>query len=76
MILSELKRYIEQQGSASRKELAKCFALSEDGVDAMLTVWIRKGIISRTIDTNRAEHVTRVRYSVNRPDGLSLTVKL
>lgn len=76
MILSELKRYIEQQGSASRKELAKRFALSEDGVDAMLTVWIRKGIISRTIDTNRSEHVTRVRYSVNRPDGLSLTVKL
>ncbi|MCG3725447.1 FeoC-like transcriptional regulator [Vibrio cincinnatiensis] len=74
MILSELKQAIEQQGSATRKDLAKRFALSEDGVDAMLAIWIKKGVISRLIDTNAANYVTRVRYCLNRENSLSLTV--
>ncbi|CAH8185144.1 FeoC-like transcriptional regulator [Vibrio aestuarianus] len=76
MILTELKGYIEDNGIVSRADLAKKFSMSEDGVDAMLNVWIKKGIISRTIDTNKAHHVTRVRYALNRNDGLSLTVTL
>ncbi|WP_162062637.1 FeoC-like transcriptional regulator [Vibrio taketomensis] len=76
MILIELKAYIEAQGSASRTELAKKFALSEDGVDAMLAVWIKKGVLSRMIDTNKADKITRVRYSVNQADSLSLTVTM
>ncbi|GAB2665486.1 FeoC-like transcriptional regulator [Vibrio panuliri] len=76
MILTELKQYIDAQGSATRSELAKKFALSEDGVDAMLSVWIKKGVISRMIDTNKANKVTRIRYSVNQTDGLSLTVTM
>ncbi|NGZ13358.1 iron transporter FeoC [Vibrio aestuarianus] len=76
MILTELKGYIEENGIVSRADLAKKFSMSEDGVDAMLSVWIKKGIISRTIDTNKAHHVTRVRYALNRNDGLSLTVTL
>ncbi|WP_162046826.1 FeoC-like transcriptional regulator [Vibrio taketomensis] len=76
MILTELKAYIEAQGSASRTELAKKFALSEDGVDAMLAVWIKKGVLSRMIDTNKADKITRVRYSVNQADSLSLTVTM
>ncbi|OLQ88968.1 iron transporter FeoC [Vibrio panuliri] len=76
MILTELKQYIDAQGSATRSELAKKFALSEDGVDAMLSVWIKKGVISRMIDTNKANKVTRIRYSVNQADGLSLTVTM
>ncbi|KII75485.1 FeoC-like transcriptional regulator [Vibrio renipiscarius] len=76
MILTELKQYIDAKGGASRTELAKKFALSEDGVDAMLSVWIKKGIISRMIDTNKAEKITRIRYSVNQKNGLSLTVTM
>jgi putative ferrous iron transport protein C len=76
MILAELKAYIEQNGSVSRSHLAKRFALSEDGVDAMLDVWIKKGKISRFIDTNAAGYTTRVRYSLNQPDSLSLVVKM
>ncbi|BAX52456.1 ferrous iron transport protein C [Photobacterium damselae subsp. piscicida] len=49
MILQQLKQYIEQHGRTSRKSLAKHFALSEDGVDAMLEVWIRKGIVSKEL---------------------------
>lgn len=76
MILTELKQVIEQQGSVTRKELAKRFSLSEDGVDAMLAVWIKKGMISRFIDTNAASYVTRVRYCLNRENSLSLTVTM
>ncbi|EKO3557215.1 iron transporter FeoC [Vibrio metschnikovii] len=76
MILSELKQCIEQQGYVTRKELAQRFALSEDGVDAMLEVWIKKGVISRLIDTNAANYVTRVRYCPNRVNGLSMTVTM
>lgn len=76
MILAELKQYIDAQGSASCQELAKQFALSEDGVDAMLSVWVKKGVISRMIDTNKADKVTRVRYSANQANALSLTVTM
>ncbi|AIU67493.1 MULTISPECIES: FeoC-like transcriptional regulator [Vibrio] len=76
MILQELKRHIEQQGCVSQKELAKKFSMSEDGVDAMLAVWIKKGKISRLVDTNKARKVTRVRYSANGADELSLTVTM
>lgn len=76
MILSELKHYIEHNPGASRHDLAKKFALSEDGVDAMLAVWIRKGTISRMLDTNKSQQVTRVRYSLNRTDALSVTVRM
>jgi len=76
MILTELKQAIEEQGSATRRELAKRFSMSEDGVDAMLGVWIKKGVISRLIDTNVAQYVTRVRYVVNKDDSLSVTVTM
>lgn len=74
MILQQLKAYIEQQGSVSRRQLAQQFRMSEDGVDAMLGVWLNKGVISRTVDTNAADHVMRVRYRVHQPDSLSLNV--
>ena len=61
---------------ASRQEIAKKFSLSEDGVDAMLSVWIRKGTVSRMLDTNKSDQVTRVRYAMNRNDGLSVTVTM
>ncbi|QXO18146.1 MULTISPECIES: FeoC-like transcriptional regulator [Vibrio] len=76
MILNQLKQTIAEHGSMSRKELARRFALSEDGVDAMLSVWIRKGVISRFIDTNCAQHVTRVRYAINQAQALSVTVTM
>ncbi|MFB9134854.1 FeoC-like transcriptional regulator [Vibrio sp. AK197] len=76
MILSELKQYILEHHGASSKQLAKRFGLSEDGVDAMLSVWIRKGQISKMVDTNRDQRVTNVRYVVNPSHGLSLTVTM
>ncbi|MYM59810.1 iron transporter FeoC [Vibrio sp. OCN044] len=76
MILQALKSYIAEQGCVSQKALAKKFAMSEDGVDAMLQVWIRKGVISRLVDTNSAKKITRVRYSVTGTGGLSLTVTM
>lgn len=76
MILQQLYQYIADQGSVSQSDLAKQFGMSEDGADAMLSVWINKGRITRLVDTNKAHHVTRVRYAVTRQDGLSLTVMM
>ncbi|MHA2937748.1 FeoC-like transcriptional regulator [Vibrio sp. RC27] len=74
MILQELRSYIEQRGSVTRLQLAKQFKMSEDGVDAMLSVWLKKGVISRTVDTNSDGYVMRVRYRIHQPDSLSLNV--
>ncbi|EPN7234340.1 FeoC-like transcriptional regulator [Vibrio vulnificus] len=76
MILNELYQYIADKGTVSQLDLAKQFGMSEDGADAMLSVWIKKGKISRLVDTNKAHSVTRVRYAVTKQDGLSLTVTM
>ncbi|ASJ39210.1 conserved hypothetical protein [Vibrio vulnificus YJ016] len=76
MILKELYQYIADKGTVSQSDLAKQFGMSEDGADAMLSVWIKKGKISRLVDTNKAHSVTRVRYAVTKQDGLSLTVTM
>lgn len=76
MILNELYQYIADKGTVSQSELAKQFGMSEDGADAMLSVWIKKGKISRLVDTNKARDVMRVRYAVTKQDELSLTVTM
>ncbi|MDV6253085.1 FeoC-like transcriptional regulator [Vibrio sp. EA2] len=76
MILKQLYQYIADNGAVSQSELAKQFGMSEDGADAMLSVWINKGRITRLVDTNKAHHVTRIRYAVTSQDGLSLTVTM
>ncbi|EJT1339578.1 iron transporter FeoC [Vibrio vulnificus] len=76
MILKELYQYIADKGTVSQSDLAKQFGMSEDGADAMLSVWFKKGKISRLVDTNKAHSVTRVRYAVTKQDGLSLTVTM
>ena len=43
MILRELGEYLAAQQKASRRELARHFHTSEDAVEAMLGVWMRKG---------------------------------
>ncbi|CAI2301852.1 FeoC-like transcriptional regulator [Vibrio parahaemolyticus] len=76
MILNELYQYIADKGTVSQSELAKQFGMSEDGADAMLSVWIKKGKISRLVDTNKVRDVMRVRYAVTKQDELSLTVTM
>ncbi|MDB1123443.1 FeoC-like transcriptional regulator [Vibrio algarum] len=74
MILSELKAFIFEQGSATRTELAKKFALSEDGVDAMLEVWVKKGKLSRLVDLDKKENVRQIRYKAVTSNAIQMTV--
>ena len=76
MILTELKQYIASNVCVSRKELAREFGLSEDGVDAMMSVWIKKGSISRLVDTNQRDRVKRVRYTLVADNAIALTVSM
>ncbi|MEZ8822809.1 FeoC-like transcriptional regulator [Vibrio sp. 10N.261.55.A7] len=76
MILSALFEYISEHGTLSRSKLASKFLMSEDGVDVMLNVWVKKGKISRMIDTNKHGEITQVRYKRNEFDSLSMTVTM
>ncbi|MEI8634916.1 FeoC-like transcriptional regulator [Vibrio sp. PP-XX7] len=72
MILHELKRYLVTHGTVTQTELARHFYLSEDGIDAMLSV-DEKGEVSRLVDTQGNTCVQRVRYRINQPQTISLT---
>lgn len=74
MILTELKQHIFDNGSATRRELAKKFTLSEDGVDAMLEMWVKKGQLTRMIDLDSNEQIKNVRYKAVKSDDIQLTV--
>ncbi|MCJ2375685.1 FeoC-like transcriptional regulator [Vibrio sp. ZSDZ34] len=74
MILSDLKQAIVETPGITRQSLAERFALSEDGVDAMLTVWIKKGVLTRTEDRTKTQALLRVRYHLNQSGALSLKV--
>ena len=47
MILRELGEYLEREGKVSRRDLARHFDTSEDAVEAMLGVWMRKGRVRK-----------------------------
>ncbi|MDN3682168.1 FeoC-like transcriptional regulator [Vibrio tapetis subsp. quintayensis] len=55
MILAKLGQYLKEHSTVSRRDLGKKFSISDDGVDAMLEVWIRKGRVSRLVDKKRNE---------------------
>ncbi|USH03378.1 FeoC-like transcriptional regulator [Grimontia kaedaensis] len=49
MILFCLRDYIQSHPKCSLKELAKVFVLSEDGVEAMLSEWVKRGKLKVTV---------------------------
>lgn len=77
MILQQLKQYIAEHGRSSRKQLAIHFGMSEDGVDAMLAVWIRKGTIGKELvgcDSTHCQTAKDVWYRCLAANELSVTV--
>ncbi|MGF1739681.1 FeoC-like transcriptional regulator [Vibrio profundum] len=76
MILAQLQSYIKKHGTASRSELAKQFALSEDGVEAMMHIWVKRGQVTRLVDTSKSERVIGVRYCTGNASSIPLTVML
>lgn len=78
MILQQLKQYIEQQGRSSRKSLASHFGMSEDGVEAMLDVWVRKGTVGKELvgcdSDNCCQPAKEVWYRCLNDNELSITV--
>lgn len=76
MILTDLRNYISERGSVTQAELAKHFATNEDAINAMLEIWLKKGQLSRLVDTNKNGEVIRIRYRLNQGDQLSLVVTM
>ena len=78
MILHQLKQYITDNGRVSRKQLSLHFGMSEDGVDAMLAVWVRKGTIGKELvgcdSTQCCQTAKDVWYRCLAANELSITV--
>jgi putative ferrous iron transport protein C len=47
MILSDIRKYLEQRGQASLADIALHFHADPDAVRGMLEAWIRKGKVIR-----------------------------
>lgn len=47
MILRELGDYLQQQQKVTRRQLARHFHTTEEAIDAMAGVWMRKGRLIR-----------------------------
>ncbi|OBU14904.1 ferrous iron transport protein C [Photobacterium aquimaris] len=78
MILQQLKQYIADHGRVSRNQLAIHFGMSEDGVDAMLAVWVKKGAIGKELvgcdSTQCCQTAKDVWYRCLAANELSVTV--
>ncbi|CZF79975.1 FeoC like transcriptional regulator [Grimontia celer] len=72
MILFSLRNYIQSHPKCSLKELAKAFALSEDGVEAMLSEWVKRGKLKITVSA-RASGTIR-QYTWLEDSELGVTV--
>jgi putative ferrous iron transport protein C len=51
MILSDIRRYLEQRGQASLSDIALHFDADPDAVRGMLEAWIRKGKVIKRSST-------------------------
>lgn len=47
MILSDIKRYLQERGQATLADIATHFDAPPDAVRGMLETWIRKGRVAR-----------------------------
>ncbi len=66
MILTQLKQYIDDIGRVERLTLATKFNISEDGIDAMLELWVKRGELTRELAgcgaAQRSQDAKRVWY--------------
>ncbi len=76
MILERLKHYIATNGRVEREKLAREFALSEDGVDAMLTPWIKRGEIVKHTSTSKQGKILKIEYVIAEQGAIPLQVIL
>ena len=72
MILTDLKQYIETHPKCSQAELAKTFNLSEDGVDAMLSVWVKKGRVKTIVSARPDKSERRYVWLANNEFGITV----
>ena len=77
MILTELKQFIDEEGRVERLVLAKKFGITEDGIDAMLELWIKKGKLTRELvgceESQCCQDAERVWYRAAYPNELLTT---
>lgn len=70
MILDDLKEYIIAHPYCAQADLASAFVLTEDGIEAMLSVWGKKGKLKVTWTTRRNKPQRLYRWLDNNEIGL------
>ncbi|GLQ71870.1 iron transporter FeoC [Vibrio sp. vnigr-6D03] len=71
MILTEISEYMSQNGTVSQSKLARHFHMSEDGVDAMLTFWMKKGKVTKI--SAKGDHTASYCW-ISRPEQIAMNV--
>ncbi|RXJ74750.1 hypothetical protein CS022_00510 [Veronia nyctiphanis] len=68
MILFDLLKFVELNSGITKKDLADHFEVSEDGIDAMILIWMQKGLL-KTVRSRNGEmkyfHLKNNEISVN-----------
>ncbi len=50
MILHQIKNYIKDHKQVTLKEVSDHFKIPRDAVEAMTSIWIKKGLIEKSFD--------------------------
>ncbi|WP_394210513.1 FeoC-like transcriptional regulator [Enterovibrio calviensis] len=72
MILTELRDYVIANPQCSLTEMAVHFGLSEDGIDAMLSVWVKKGQLKTTVSDSRNGVVRQYQWVSDKELGITV----
>ncbi len=59
MILDKLKEYVKAHPYCTQAQLAKVFFISEDGVEAMMSVWGKKGALKTFVKKEKGKRITQ-----------------
>lgn len=69
MILFELKNYILKNPYSTAAQMAKAFQLSEDGIQAMLSIWQKQGVL-------KSIHKDTIQYVWAKDNEIGLMLQL
>lgn len=75
MILDDIKAYLIAHPHCTQASLALAFSLSDDGVEAMLSVWRKKGRVKTTVSKEKDRQTRRYLWIKDNEIGLTVIMK-
>lgn len=75
MILDDLKNHVIKHPHCTQASLAQYFSLSEDGIDAMMSIWRKKGQLKTTLTKEKGVQICRYLWLKENEIGLTVIFK-